>query len=318
MADFEYGASIGNADLVRGREVITLVNWLGAAISVALIAGLAVWGYKLMVRDVSGIPVVRALEAPMRVAPDDPGGLDAQHQGLAVNKIAADGQAAAPADRLVLAPAAASLDAEDLTALGLKTDELLNQSTDALATDRAVAQALSSLAEAGEVVAVDDAVESGAVLAGFQVGETGADAPETGQLPGIIPPTAIPSDIAGVARSPRPPPRSLKIASLGAAIQTTGAGGVVSADPASVAVGTRLAQLGAFESVEIAQQEWRRIAAQFDDFMGGKIQVIQQAESGGKLFYRLRAMGFDDISDARRFCSALLAQKAACIPVIAR
>ncbi|HBS49363.1 MAG TPA: sporulation protein SsgA, partial [Rhodobacteraceae bacterium] len=33
---------------------------------------------------------------------------------------------------------------------------------------------------------------------------------------------------------------------------------------------------------------------------------------------RLRAMGFDDISDARRFCSALVAGGADCIPVTTR
>jgi hypothetical protein len=49
--------------------------------------------------------------------------------------------------------------------------------------------------------------------------------------------------------------------------------------------------------------------------MQGKSRVIQKAQSGGRTFYRLRVAGFDDISDARRFCSALLAEKAACIPV---
>ena len=52
--------------------------------------------------------------------------------------------------------------------------------------------------------------------------------------------------------------------------------------------------------------------------MGGKARVIQEAESGGRTFYRLRAMGFDDINDARRFCSVLVAENADCIPVTTR
>ena len=40
----------------------TLTNTAGALVSLALIAGIGVWGYKLFVRDVSGIPVVRAAE----------------------------------------------------------------------------------------------------------------------------------------------------------------------------------------------------------------------------------------------------------------
>jgi len=46
--------------------------------------------------------------------------------------------------------------------------------------------------------------------------------------------------------------------------------------------------------------------------------VIQRAESGGRIFYRLRAMGFDDLSDARRFCSAFIAENTECIPVVTR
>jgi hypothetical protein len=45
--------------------------------------------------------------------------------------------------------------------------------------------------------------------------------------------------------------------------------------------------------------------------------VVQKAESGGKIFYRLRASGFSDISDARQFCTAI-SDKVACIPVVTR
>ena len=50
--------------------------------------------------------------------------------------------------------------------------------------------------------------------------------------------------------------------------------------------------------------------------MDGKERLIQQAESGGQPFFRLRATGFEDMADARRFCSALVAEDAACIPVV--
>jgi len=46
--------------------------------------------------------------------------------------------------------------------------------------------------------------------------------------------------------------------------------------------------------------------------------VIQQASSGGSAFYRLRAHGFDDLAASRRFCAALMAQNAPCIPVTVR
>ena len=46
--------------------------------------------------------------------------------------------------------------------------------------------------------------------------------------------------------------------------------------------------------------------------------VVQSAQSGGRTFYRLRAHGFAGEDDARRFCAALLAENAACIPVAQR
>jgi hypothetical protein len=46
--------------------------------------------------------------------------------------------------------------------------------------------------------------------------------------------------------------------------------------------------------------------------------VIQRATSGGRVFFRLRAHGFDDVADARRFCATFVAQKVDCIPVVTR
>ena len=89
-------------------------------------------------------------------------------------------------------------------------------------------------------------------------------------------------------------------------------------DPSKIPVGTRLAQLGAFASHEIAVQEWDKLADRFDEYLEDKDRVIEKATSGGRTFYRLRAMGFADLSDARRFCSALVAERAECIPVVTR
>jgi hypothetical protein len=93
---------------------------------------------------------------------------------------------------------------------------------------------------------------------------------------------------------------------------------VTDVDPTSVPAGTRLVQLGAFDSAEVARSQWDKIEGRFGDFLQGKSRIVQKANSGGRTFYRLRAMGFSDLSDARRFCSALLAENADCIPVVTR
>ena len=67
-----------------------------------------------------------------------------------------------------------------------------------------------------------------------------------------------------------------------------------------------------------SSQAWRRFSARFEEFMDGKDRVIERATSGGRVFYRLRAHGFADLSDARRFCAALVAEQADCIPVTTR
>src|SRR5690606_8862985 len=95
------------------RRVARLVNLAGAVLSVALVAGVGIWSYRLMVRDVTGVPVIRALAGPIRVSPEDPGGRQAAYQGLSVNAVAAEGGAAGAAQTIALAPSAQSLTDED-------------------------------------------------------------------------------------------------------------------------------------------------------------------------------------------------------------
>ena len=86
---------------------------------------------------------------------------------------------------------------------------------------------------------------------------------------------------------------------------------------ATLPIGSAVVQLGAFESKSLAQIEWQRLEALLGPVLTSKKMLVQKAESGGKVFYRLRAVGFDDLSDARQFCSAV-SDKAGCIPVVIR
>ncbi|MEM9524885.1 MAG: SPOR domain-containing protein, partial [Pseudomonadota bacterium] len=88
----------------RPGVAAVLANWAGALMSVGLVVGLSVWGYQMTSRDVAGVPVIRALEGPMRVQPENPGGKQVAHQGLTVNRVQAEGTAEPPANRIILAP----------------------------------------------------------------------------------------------------------------------------------------------------------------------------------------------------------------------
>ena len=81
---YDQGSGMAEAAPARGTRLGALVNWAGALMSLGIMVGMGVWAVQLMVRDVSGVPVIEAMEGPMRQPPADPGGTQAPHQGLAV------------------------------------------------------------------------------------------------------------------------------------------------------------------------------------------------------------------------------------------
>jgi hypothetical protein len=320
-----------------------MVNAAGAITSIALVLGVGIWGYKLAVRDVSGIPVVRAMEGPMRVAPQEPGGEIIAHTGLSVNEVAADGSAAQLPDQMVLAPRPIDLAAEDQpvdavasalpaeppapsTLVSATPDQTVplvemivpvapvEQLTETPLTEIPLADAVATdLAVADTDVSIEAAVETALAEA------LGAEPMQSEVLA-----SAEPAPPGAVVRSPRPERRPegdgssdavLVPASLTAS-DAAPVGGEV--DVASITAGTRLVQLGAFDDEAGARSEWTRLQAQFGELIAPKAMVLQTADSGGRIFVRLRAMGFEDEADARRFCSALLAENASCIPVAHR
>ncbi|MFN3972110.1 MAG: SPOR domain-containing protein [Gemmobacter sp.] len=322
---FEAGGPLGAPSGVMGR----LVNLGAAALSVVLVLGLAGWGYRLAVRDVTGVPVVRALEGPMRIAPVTPGGEVTAYQGLAVNAVAAAGAAEGPAERLVLAPPPVGLAPEDtpgtLAALHAPVSgradgsvalalppmpEVLPEPTP-MTQEEAIAAALAeALGEEAMVSALSDSATS---LAGSLDGTPGAT-PRLRLAPGM-PRGAVTS---AVRPRPRPGTPADAVARGDASPLMLAALQAVEVDPGTLAMGTRLVQLGAFETADLARAEWARVAGRFGDLMAGKARVVQEAQSGGRAFWRLRAQGFESEAEARRFCAALLAEQTACIPVTLR
>ncbi len=323
-----------------------IAGFLGAAASIALVVGVGVWGYKLISRDVSGVPVVRAIEGPMRVQPASPGGTPADHQGLAVNTVAAQGAAAPPPDRLVLAPKPVSLSEDDAPMGDLEpTPVALQPATQPVSlSEEAVSSFQNGAVDAlvAELTqGVEPLIENSDPAAGENTQLASIEQPKPVSLADALEDDVAidPVDLAalqpdpavlgapGVRQSLRPqvrparavPSAATESATLDAAINAaveTAAG--LDVDPETLPVGTRLAQLGAYDTPEVARAEWDRLNTRFGDYMDGKKRVVQKASSGGRTFYRLRAMGFDDLSDARRFCSALVAERADCIPVTTR
>lgn len=284
----------------RAERLAGLVHRCGVLASVGLLIGFAVWGVKLSLRDVTQVPVVLALEKPMRVAPSNPGGADIAHKGLSVNEVQeARGTPEAPMEVRVL-DEPTQLHSEDMT----------------------VAAEVAPLTEeerAAQTLALVERLVSGASRLSDPLPEieTVSRNPVEEELAVLPAPAVATPTVEGLGRSLYPMARP---ASLGAASAPRAT--VVQASlsqPAPPAPGDRLVQLGAYDSPEMAQKAWDGIiSGPFAPLMDGKRKVIMEAQSGGRMFYRLRAAGFVDLSDARRFCAELLAGKADCIPVVAR
>lgn len=329
MAGVDYDDFDGydpSAPAAGGGRLPRLINMAGAASSVLLVIGLGVWGYRLAVRDVHGVPVIRAVEGPMRIAPEDPGGTVAAHQGLAVNAIAEAGGVTPPSETLTLAPRAVELTEGD----GAGLSDLPPMTTPAAATVAALeappAEALSGSAGMASVEEADMA--SPAETLATEVPEPAASeeiSPDQQAQPEAVadlPAGALVRSLRPAARPANRPARA-QASATAAAAPAAAAATPAQAAPAEtsadkVSNGTRLVQLGAFDTADQARGEWKRLQGKFPELLGQKSLVVQPAESGGRTFYRLRALGFDGEADARRFCTALLAEGAACIPVTQR
>ncbi|MCP4207024.1 MAG: SPOR domain-containing protein [Shimia sp.] len=340
MADIPMGAH--GAPKGESSNVALLVNRAGMFVSLALVIGTGVWGFQILSRDVSGVPVVRALEGPMRIQPDDPGGRQAGHQGLMVNQVAADGSAAGPADQVIVAPPPISLTERDQvsgTPVVVQPTEAPSAVPSLVETEKlteVVARAPSAPIVAPEPLDVSkplsveelaDQLSAGAKpletieLDEVQPIQVALSQPESSDE--AVADASTPEIKGGLKRSLRPVLRpatlptkaqGTQVASIDAAVQ----GVLKEVDAETIPAGTRLVQLGAYASPAIARAEWDKLQQRFDTYLGDKPRVIEKASSGGRVFYRLRAMGFETVSDARRLCSALKAENADCIPVTTR
>ena len=329
MADFThspqgFGAAHQHPEYATGASgaVTKFTNLTGAVVSLALVIGVGVWGYKLLVRDVTGIPVVRAAQGDMRVRPESPGGQLAQNQGLSVNSVAAVGASDALTEELRLAPQPTDLAEED---------QPMPQIDEAAVTSDSEVPATATVTEASmpQTQDIADALEAGSIdsiVAQLTNGVTPMDDLEGEDQPVLASVSAqdVPAAVLGgegMRVSLRPtlrPRRAATSTATASAVVTPAAASGLDITPDSLPAGTRLVQLGAFDSPEIARAQWGKLNARFAPFMEGKKRIVMEAKSGGRTFYRLRAQGFEDIGDARRFCSALVAESVDCIPVVTR
>ena len=281
--------------------------WVGAALSLSLLTGAIGWSYQLIVRDINQIPIVRAQLGPLRVAPDDPGGLTAANQGLSVTQLAVN-ERPLLSDEIFLAPAAEVLSEENVA---LQISEENSSITNKEKFDTLEVSTENSL----DLKILPEQNATGLASNNEAVLSTAAFSPKKLEIENAVSlALALTNEVNSSFNSLRPKIRPVVLNQT----QTDNiAQSVANELVVTLPVGSAVVQLGAFESKSLAQIEWQRLEALLGSVLTSKNMVIQKAESGGKVFYRLRAFGFDDLSDARQFCSAVN-DKVACIPVVTR
>ena len=288
-------------------KINMIFYWTGAALSLFLLAGAIGWSYQLIVRDVNQIPIVRAQLGPLRVAPDNPGGLTAANQGLSVTQLAVN-EKPLLSNEIYLAPAAEILNEENL-ALKVKEEYESNKVDGAFEIKEVNAENSMNLEALPDQKEVDSRSNDVGVLSKAAFSQKKIEIENAVSLA-----LSITNDPDKSLSWLRPKIRPVGFYRNGNITEDQ----IVSNEPMpKLPIGSAAVQLGAFDSKSLAESEWQRFEKILGSILIPKKMVVQKAESGGKIFYRLRASGFSDISDARQFCTAI-SDKVACIPVVTR
>ena len=308
MADYEQ-VEAATAQSEQRPGLGMFASWIGAGLSLALAAAIGMWAYQTIMRDVSGVPVIKASSDPMRVAPENPGGLSAQNKGLSVNRVAEEVASKAP-DQVMLAPSPVSLSEDDLASGALRAQNSQNSENSSMVLNAPIPLDINNLP--------DDLLRDSGARDGSALPANGTIRKQSDSIEDALK-LALQNDESsvGLAQVIRPPKRPSNLAPIRSA-RAAQVASVRDLSPSDILAGSALVQLGAFDSEAVAKAEWLRLDKTFSSFMRGRDRLIVKATSGGRNFYRLRAVGFADIDDAKRFCATMVAGDVDCIPILAR
>jgi hypothetical protein len=261
-------------------------NIVGAFISFAVFIGVIGWGAQTLMRDSSGVPVVRALEGPSRMAPVNPGGVPASHQGLTVNQVSSSQKTVLVGELLQLAPGPINLQIDDLPIvkpiINGATGSLEPKKTDDLEIESSIVEPWT---DSDEII-----VKLASILTSSTLSSLAPEAPNV---------------MLNASSRPQLRPNSWLQTNLPRKVATRGG---------EVPLGTLMVQLGAFSDENTALEAWKRLSERYGDYFVGKEATILNGKIAKQKIYRLRVYGFNDINESRRLCTALHGQNFECYP----
>ena len=312
MTEQVYSASAeGNLYKDFQNSKLSIFSIFGAVISLNLILWAGYWTYNIISRDINGIPIVAAQPGPLRVAPDTPGGIEAENIELAVTKIAS--QELPPNPKAVeLAPSTEKLTPDDLTIFQAIRQKKIIDRQAALNNQIHLGVIEPNLSKEISLEPVNTVTNT----ANYSITENQSEL-VAAALALALKPSADNLIGNAVAQNkfkqikPRPRPGSL----LEVRVSTTET--VMRPALASVETGLAVVQFGTFATETVAFEEWDRLSKNLSVILDGRPKYVERIKRNGTEIYRLRLGGFVNIDDASRFCSAVISQEN-CVPVIAK
>ncbi len=299
----------------EGRRWKSVLSGLAAAtLSLSMLGAVVAWAYQISVRDAHDVPVIRAIEGPMKQRPEETGGLKLEEKDLAVTRMVSGEGATGAA---TLAPAGEQPAPEDKPVQAIKRSEEAGGAQVASPALR-----LQSSATADEEVVVASAPAPGP--------ETPAGAtpePATGSTTGTpvapmaaattgsstgTPVTAMQDPLAVTEQAPEASPPVRKRPET---LDTTASASSTNTPVArqQVALGAPVIQLGAFTSRQLAERAWKDQRIINRNLFRGMEASITPVQSGGRELYRLRVGPFPSENEAKKVCIVIKARGADCI-----
>ncbi len=235
------------------------------------------------------LPLVQAQDQPIKVKPDDPGGLKVPNQDALVMNQDGSGEETVRVERLLPEPETPQppTPREDSTQGGP-----VGEAQEQAAGDTPAEPSSEGAAESGASAA-----------ANTQLAE--APLPSSGQ------PAIDQSQPGRVTASPGSDP-----AANSAGTTQTAQTSTTAKEPGQgpgLKKGDNVIQLASVASSEAAQREWARLQKVFPDLLGDMQLAIQKVTVKGKEYHRMQTGPFPNRATAQDMCAQLKAQKQACL-----
>ena len=286
---------------LRGRRsLVPVVTALAAVVCFGAIVWYAYsWGTGQMASE--ELPVVRAQPMPDKVRPEQPGGMEVPHQGIAVLNEGGEGAGGTPgqsggqtAERLLPRPETPA-PPEPLPQPEATAQETFPETPEApLVADGSDADITEAPELAEDIPAIPD-------------GET-TELAESG----VMKPVPKPAQGDQIARLLEQQP--LETANGGSAIpEPPAATQTAPTQTAAVTAGAVVLQLSSVKSEAAAAQEWQRLKAAHPGLLGDRPLTLETAQVSGTTYYRVQTGPFPSRSAAAEVCSQLKARNQDCL-----